>query len=93
MEAPVALASVTSDSVIAPTSQEAQELARPIIERGYRGIDPDNLAIGSVEEVAERFSRWRELGFTDISVRQMSVPQPAALTSLELLGAVREQIA
>ncbi|MDG2112246.1 MAG: LLM class flavin-dependent oxidoreductase [Actinomycetota bacterium] len=80
------------DAVVAATTAEAVELARPIVERGYRGIDPADLAVGSVEDVAERFAAWLDAGFTDISVRQMSIPQSAALESLALLGAVREAV-
>jgi len=80
------------DAVIAATSERARDLAQPILERGYRGIAPENLAIGSVDEVTERFASWRDAGFTDVSVRQMSVPQEAALESLALLGEVREAL-
>lgn len=80
------------DAVIADTTAAAHELARPILERGYRGMDAADLAIGSVEDIAERFAGWSEAGFTDISVRQMSIPQTPALESLALLGAVREAL-
>ncbi len=80
------------DAIVAETSAQAHALAQPIIEKGYRGIAPEDLAVGSVDEVTERFARWRDCGFTDISVRQMSVPQSAALESLALLGSVREAL-
>jgi len=80
------------DAIVAATSDAAREAAMPILEGGYRGIAPENLAIGSVEEVTERFAEWRDVGFTDISVRQMSVPQDVALESLALLGEVREAL-
>lgn len=83
---------IRQDSVLAESSAQARALADPIVAQGYRGIAPELLAVGSVAEVVERFGRWRDLGFTDVSVRQMSIPQAAAVRSIELLGEVREQL-
>ena len=79
-------------AVVAASSAAAHALAEPILQSGYRGMTAENLALGSVDDVAERFARWRDAGFTDISVRQMSVPQSAALESIALLGEVREAL-
>ena len=46
----------------------------------------------SVSDVAARFERWAAAGFTDISMRQMSIDQSAAVHSLGLLGEVRAQV-
>lgn len=81
---------IRQDALIAPTRDQAWALADPILSGGYRGMTADHVAVGTPQEVAERFSHWREAGFTDVSVRQMSVGQPDALRSLELLGEVRE---
>ena len=80
------------DGVIADTAEEAWALAQPILERGYRGMTAEHLAIGSVSDVAARFERWAAAGFTDISMRQMSIDQSAAVHSLGLLGEVRAQV-
>lgn len=83
---------IRQDCVVAGTDAEAAELARTVIEGGYRGIDPAALAIGSVDTVAEHFAAYRDVGFTEVSARQMSIPQGAALESLALLGEVRDRL-
>lgn len=80
------------DVLVAATDDEARQLAALVLAAGYRGMDESVLAIGSPETVAERFDAYAQMGFTDISARQISVPQDAALHSLELLGEVAIQV-
>ena len=80
------------DVVVADTAEGAAALAEPVLAKGYRGIAPENLAIGSPAQIVERFERWRALGVTDISARQISVAQPDALRSIDLLGHVQEEL-
>ena len=61
--------------------------------RGYRGIPAEALVAGSVDEVAEQFRSFEELGYTDILVRHLSNDQPKVLGSLERLAAVRAALA
>jgi hypothetical protein len=58
------------------------------LDRGYRGIPAEALVAGSVDEVAEQFRSFGELGYTDILVRHLSNDQPKVLGSLERLAAV-----
>ena len=78
------------DVVIADTDAAAEALAAPVLERGYRGMPRAALAIGSAETVAGQFDRFRQLGYSEISARQMAIPQSAALESIGLLATVRD---
>jgi len=46
-----------------------------------------------VDEVAERFRTFEELGYTDVLVRHLSNDQPKVLGSLKRLAAVRAALA
>jgi len=63
------------------------------LSRGYRGMPAEALVAGSVDEVAEQFRSFAELGYTDILVRHLSNDQPKVLGSLERLAAVRAALA
>jgi len=80
------------DVYVGESDTEAQESTRPIIEKGYRGIDPRALIIGSTQTVAERLAAYGDLGYTDIIVRQMSVPQDLALASISRLAEVKANL-
>lgn len=80
---------IRQDVVVAESDAAAHAIADPIVSAGYRGIDPDALAIGSVDTVSERFAAFAELGFTDVAARQISVDQSVALESISLLGEIR----
>jgi alkanesulfonate monooxygenase SsuD/methylene tetrahydromethanopterin reductase-like flavin-dependent oxidoreductase (luciferase family) len=84
---------IRQDVLVATSDAEAAQLAAPVLEAGYRGFGPELLAIGSVDTVAERFDAYAAAGFTDVSVRQITVPQSAALESIGLLGEVRAALA
>ena len=81
------------DVIIAETDAAALELAAPVLEGGYRGMTAESLAIGSPATVAERFATFRDLGYSEISARQMSIPQSAAVESIGLLAEVRSLLA
>ena len=76
------------DIYVGETSAEAQAVLQQAVSRGYRGIPAEALIAGSVEEVAERFRSFAEIGYTEISVRHLTNNQPKVLGSLERLAAV-----
>lgn len=84
---------IRQDVFVAATDAEAASGVAPAIAAGYRGMDPETLIVGSPQRVAEKFLRFGEVGFTDIIVRQITVPQPLALRSYELLATVAELVA
>jgi alkanesulfonate monooxygenase SsuD/methylene tetrahydromethanopterin reductase-like flavin-dependent oxidoreductase (luciferase family) len=81
------------DVVIASTDELAEALAAPVLDRGYRGMGREAVAVGSPETVAAHFAGFRDLGYGEISARQLSIPQEAALESIALLAQVKELLA
>ena len=81
------------DFYVGLSPSEAQAVLQQALSRGYRGIPAEALVAGSVDEVAEQFRTFAELGYTDILVRHLSNDQPQVLGSLERLAAVRAALA
>ena len=81
------------DIYVGESSSEAQTVLRHALSRGYRGIPAEALIAGSVDEVAEEFRTFDELGYTEILVRHFSNDQPKILGSLDRLAAVRAALA
>ncbi|MCU1467863.1 MAG: Alkanesulfonate monooxygenase [Actinomycetia bacterium] len=73
----------------AATDQAAEEVAGPIVARGYRGFDPSAVVIGGPERVADAFAALGSAGCTDVIVRHLAEDQDAVLGSFEQLGVVR----
>ena len=63
------------------------------LSQGYRGMPAEALIAGSVDEVAEQFRIFGEIGYTDILVRHLTNDQPKVLGSLERLAAVLAAVA
>ncbi len=84
---------VRQDVFVARTDAEAAAAVAPAIAAGYRGMRPETLIHGSPATVAERFAAFAELGFTDVIVRQITVAQPLAVRSYELLAEVQALVA
>ena len=76
-----------------PASQdEARAVREHTIATGCRGMPVDALAIGTVDQVAESFRAFGELGYTEIVVRHLVNDQRRVLDSYERLGEVRRLI-
>jgi alkanesulfonate monooxygenase SsuD/methylene tetrahydromethanopterin reductase-like flavin-dependent oxidoreductase (luciferase family) len=72
---------------------DARRVAGPILERGYRGFDPEAPVVGGVDTVAAAFADLAGRGCTDVIVRHLADDQAEVLASFERLGAVRDAIA
>ena len=81
------------DIYVGESSSEAQAVLQHALSRGYRGIPAEALIAGSVDEVAEQFRMFGEIGYTEILVRHLTNDQPKVLGSLERLAAVRAAVA
>jgi alkanesulfonate monooxygenase SsuD/methylene tetrahydromethanopterin reductase-like flavin-dependent oxidoreductase (luciferase family) len=81
------------DIYVGESSSEAQALLQQALSRSYRGLAAEALFAGSVDEVAEQFRTFGEIGYTDILVRHLTNDQPKVLRSLERLAAVRAALA
>jgi alkanesulfonate monooxygenase SsuD/methylene tetrahydromethanopterin reductase-like flavin-dependent oxidoreductase (luciferase family) len=80
------------DIYVGESSSEAQAVQHAL-GRSYRGMPAEALIAVSVDEVAEQFRTFGEIGYTDILVRHLTNDQPKVLGSLERLAAVRAALA
>lgn len=81
---------IRKDVIVLNDGAEAKSLGGTLIEKGYRGKqEEDVLIIGSPEQAAEQLRPYKELGFTDVTCRCMTIPQESALETISLLGEVR----
>ncbi len=81
------------DIYVGESSSEAQAVLQHALSQGYRGMPAEALIAGSVDEAAEQFRTFAEIGYTDILVRHLTNDQPKVLSSLERLAAVRAAVA
>ena len=81
------------DIYVGQSSSEAQAVLQQALGRSYRGMPPEVMIAGSIDEVAERFRTFGDIGYTDILVRHLTNDQPKVLGSLERLAAVRAALA
>ena len=54
------------DIYVGESSSEAQAVLQHALSRGYRGMPAEALIAGSVDEVAEQFRSFAEIGYTEI---------------------------
>jgi alkanesulfonate monooxygenase SsuD/methylene tetrahydromethanopterin reductase-like flavin-dependent oxidoreductase (luciferase family) len=81
------------DIYVGGSASEAQAVLQEALGRSYRGMPAEALIAGSVDEVAEQFRKFGEMGYTEILVRHLINDQPRVLGSLERLAAVRAAVA
>ena len=81
------------DVYVGQSSPEARAVLQRALSQGYRGMPAEALIAGSVDEVAEQFQTFAEMGYTDILVRHLTNDQPKVLGSQERLAAVRTAVA
>jgi alkanesulfonate monooxygenase SsuD/methylene tetrahydromethanopterin reductase-like flavin-dependent oxidoreductase (luciferase family) len=90
---PPGIVALQRDIYVGESSAEAKAVLDQAVRQGYRGVPGEALIAGSVDEVADRFRGFEELGYTDILVRHLTNDQPKVLGSLERLAAVRAALA
>ena len=81
------------DVFVGETSQAARALKSEYLAKGYRGFSEDALLAGSVQEVVDELSRYAEVGYTDVIVRNFSADQNQALATIERLADVKRALA
>ena len=79
------------DVFVGKSMVEAKRQMDPYLGN-YRGFDPDALIVGDIDSVAARLNEYKELGFTDVLMRNISRDQDEALATIERMGRVREQL-
>jgi alkanesulfonate monooxygenase SsuD/methylene tetrahydromethanopterin reductase-like flavin-dependent oxidoreductase (luciferase family) len=83
---------IRRDVHVGATSQEADAVARPVLDRGYRGFDPAACVVGSPGQVAEHLAALAGHGFTEVVVRHLADEQQDVLASLERFAEVRAHL-
>ena len=80
---------IRRDMYVGESAEEAHRTMASYIEKGYRGIDPSALLVGSIDQVAEKLHILEEQGYTDVIVRNISRDQSQSLASIERLAGVK----
>jgi alkanesulfonate monooxygenase SsuD/methylene tetrahydromethanopterin reductase-like flavin-dependent oxidoreductase (luciferase family) len=88
---PAAVA-IRRDIYVGDSKADVEEVAGRMVEHGYRGFDPAALVYGTVDEVAAKFRELAAMGYTDVIVRHMGVPQEKVLASMGRLKEVRAAV-
>jgi len=83
---------IRRDIYVGESDQEADETAREVIAKGYRGFAPQALTIGGVGTVIGSFRAYAEAGYTDVIVRHITLDQSKALGSMGRLADVRRAL-
>ncbi len=83
---------IRRDVHVGSDDADAWRVARPILDRGYRGFDPSATVVGGPLEVAAQFSRLAAYGYTDVIVRPLADSQADTLACLERLEEVRDVV-
>ena len=81
------------DIYVGETSSEAQAALQDALSRGYRAAPAEALIAGSVDEVAEQFRTFAQIGYTDVLVRHLTNDHQKVLGSLARLAEVRAALA
>jgi len=81
------------DIYIGESPSEAQAVLQRGLTQGYRGMPAKALVVGSIDQVAEQFRTFGEMGYIEILVRHLTNDQPKVLGSLARLAAVRAALA
>jgi len=85
----VSRAIMRRDVIVLRDGAAAEKLGADVVAAGYRGMGLDQVVVGSPASVADQFAAWRDLGFDDVIVRCMTVPQRDAVETIESLAEVR----
>ena len=83
---------IRKDVIVLKDGKKAEELGDQLIEKGYRGMQRDAVIVGNPEQAAEQLRPYKELGFSEVTCRCMTIPQKEAIETISLLGEVRSLI-
>lgn len=81
-------ATIRKDALVLEDGGEARRVAAELVDQGYRGLGTDQLIVGSVEDAAAQISQLLDVGFEEVVIRCMTVPQDQAIETIELVGSL-----
>ena len=79
-------AAVRKDVLVLHDGDRARAKAEELVASGYRGLHMHQLIVGNADDAAEQLAAYEAVGFEEVVVRCMTVPQDDALETLELVG-------
>lgn len=77
---------VRKDVLCRRNGDQAREQADELLGAGYRGLGPDQVMVGGVDDVADQIEAWMAADVDDLAIRCMAPDQESALETIELLG-------
>ncbi|MDW3219623.1 MAG: LLM class flavin-dependent oxidoreductase [Acidimicrobiales bacterium] len=83
---------VRKDVIILEDAARAEALGDDLFAAGYRGMPREAIVYGGVERVTAELGEYAALGFDDVIIRCMTIPQADALETLTLAGQVRSRL-
>ncbi len=84
---------IRRDIYVGESDAQAETVAGPILDAGYRGFDRSACVSGSVDTVIGQFSEYGRMGYSDIIIRHLTNDQPEVLASYGRLREVRAALA
>jgi alkanesulfonate monooxygenase SsuD/methylene tetrahydromethanopterin reductase-like flavin-dependent oxidoreductase (luciferase family) len=81
---------IRRDIHVGHDDNDAQRVAGPVIDAGYRGFDPEAPIVGGPETVAAKFKALNEMGCTEVVVRHLAEDHAEVLKSFERLTRVKD---
>ena len=81
-------AALRKDALVLADGDTARATADAILATGYRGLGRDQLIIGNPDDATEQLAPYFAMGFDEVVIRCMTVPQDLALETLESLGSL-----
>lgn len=83
---------IRRDIFIGATSQQALAVKEEYLGKSYRGLSADAMMVGTVNQIVDQMAGFKDAGYTDIIVRNMSSDQSEAIASIERLADVKTQL-
>lgn len=85
-------AAIRRDVHVGADDADAEAVAGPVLEAGYRGFDRAACVVGGIESVAAEFRGFASMGYTDVVIRHLVNDQRATLASIDRLAEVRRLV-
>jgi len=89
----VGVTAIRRDIHVGTDSADAWRVAGPILDHGYRGLPPESLVVGGVDQVGQAFADLGDVGYSHVLIRHLADDQEEVLASYERLGDVRSRLA
>ena len=83
---------IRRDIHVGEDDRDAERVAGPVLDRGYRGFGRGVVVTGGPDTVAVDLARFRDAGFTDVIVRHLADDQAEVIASFERLASVRANL-